>query len=124
MYAYGGILAGANVRLVAESTLAIIIGLVVILVLLTVGFALLGMMFKLMWYFVIGLVIGGLAKALLPGRQELGWIATSLSGIAGSMVGGMLAHRILHVGWLGSAILSVLCAAGLIAVLSGQKRLL
>lgn len=103
--------------------MGIIIGLIVVLVLLAVGFAMLGMMFKLMWYFVIGLVIGGVAKAVLPGRQDLGWIATSLSGIAGSMVGGMLAYRVLHVGWLGSAILSVLCAAGLIAALSGQKRL-
>lgn len=100
-----------------------IVGLVVVLALLAFGFAMLGMAFKLVSALVVGLIIGSVAKAVLPGRQDLGWTGTALAGIAGSLIGGMLAHRILHVHWLGTQIMSVLCAAALVSVLSGQKRL-
>jgi uncharacterized membrane protein YeaQ/YmgE (transglycosylase-associated protein family) len=100
-----------------------IVGLVVVLALLVFGFAMLGMAIKLVWALAVGLIIGTLAKVVLPGRQDLGWTGTALAGIAGSLIGGMLAHRVLHVGGLGSLILTVLCAAGLVTLLSGQKRL-
>jgi uncharacterized membrane protein YeaQ/YmgE (transglycosylase-associated protein family) len=41
-------------------------------------------------FIVFGLVIGLLARALLPGRQSMGLITTALLGIAGSFVGGFL----------------------------------
>lgn len=41
-------------------------------------------------FIVFGFVIGLLARALLPGRQSLGFIATTLLGIAGSFIGGFL----------------------------------
>lgn len=40
---------------------------------------------------VIGLVIGGVAKALTPGPDPGGWFATILLGIAGSWVGALFA---------------------------------
>jgi len=41
-------------------------------------------------FIVIGLVAGLIARALLPGRQSMGLIATTLLGIAGSFVGGFI----------------------------------
>ena len=40
---------------------------------------------------VIGLVIGVVAKLLMPGRDPGGWFMTILLGIAGSWVGGFIA---------------------------------
>ena len=42
-------------------------------------------------FIVAGLVIGAIARLLRPGRQNLGWVATLLIGVAGSIVGGVVA---------------------------------
>ena len=34
--------------------------------------------------FVVGLVIGFIARAIMPGTQKLGWIMTAILGIVGS----------------------------------------
>jgi uncharacterized membrane protein YeaQ/YmgE (transglycosylase-associated protein family) len=39
---------------------------------------------------VLGLIVGLIARALVPGRQPMGWIATAALGIVGSYVGGTL----------------------------------
>jgi uncharacterized membrane protein YeaQ/YmgE (transglycosylase-associated protein family) len=39
---------------------------------------------------VVGLVAGLIARALVPGRQAMGVVATMLLGIVGSFVGGLL----------------------------------
>lgn len=39
---------------------------------------------------VIGLVAGLIARAVVPGRQSMGVLATMLLGIVGSFVGGLL----------------------------------
>jgi len=44
----------------------------------------------LMLVAVIGLVIGVVAKLLMPGRDPGGWFATILLGIAGSWIGGLI----------------------------------
>ena len=41
-------------------------------------------------FIIVGLVAGALAKAILPGRQGGGWLATMLLGIVGALVGGFL----------------------------------
>jgi uncharacterized membrane protein YeaQ/YmgE (transglycosylase-associated protein family) len=42
-------------------------------------------------FIVAGLVIGALARLIKPGRQNLGWIATLLLGLVGSVIGGVIA---------------------------------
>ena len=37
-----------------------------------------------------GLVIGAIARLLLPGHDNLGWIGTIIVGIVGSFVGGFI----------------------------------
>ena len=42
----------------------------------------------------IGIVIGVLARLALPGRQHIGILPTILLGIAGAVVGGVIASQI------------------------------
>lgn len=41
-------------------------------------------------FLVIGLLAGLIARALMPGNQSMGLVATTLLGIAGSFVGGLI----------------------------------
>jgi uncharacterized membrane protein YeaQ/YmgE (transglycosylase-associated protein family) len=45
---------------------------------------------------IIGLVVGALAKLIMPGKDPGGIIVTILLGIAGSFIAGMLGHAL---GW-------------------------
>ena len=47
-------------------------------------------LFSILWSIVIGFVVGLIARALLPGSDSLGFIATSALGIVGSFVGGFV----------------------------------
>ncbi len=53
-------------------------------------------MSAILWTLVIGLVVGAIAKLLMPGRDPGGCIITILLGIAGAFVAGYLG-RVL--GW-------------------------
>ena len=46
---------------------------------------------SILMFIVLGLVAGLLARAIVPGRQSLGLVATALLGMAGSFVGGFVA---------------------------------
>ncbi|QDY66671.1 GlsB/YeaQ/YmgE family stress response membrane protein [Glutamicibacter halophytocola] len=48
-------------------------------------------------WIVLGLIAGAIAKAIKPGQQGGGWIATLLLGIVGALIGG----------WIGSAVFDV-----------------
>ena len=48
----------------------------------------------LLAFIVFGLIIGLIARALMPGRQGMGLIATALLGMAGSFVGGLVGSMI------------------------------
>jgi uncharacterized membrane protein YeaQ/YmgE (transglycosylase-associated protein family) len=45
-------------------------------------------------FVLFGLVIGLVARAVMPGRQSLSLVATALLGMAGSFVGGLVASVI------------------------------
>lgn len=48
------------------------------------------MVLHIIWLIVLGLVVGLIARLLVPGKQPMGWVATALLGIVGSYVGGTL----------------------------------
>ena len=48
------------------------------------------------WSLVVGLIVGALARFLVPGRDSMGLIATALLGIAGAFVGAFLANLLWH----------------------------
>jgi uncharacterized membrane protein YeaQ/YmgE (transglycosylase-associated protein family) len=45
---------------------------------------------------IVGLVVGALARFLLPGEQKMGWILTCVLGIAGSVAAGFVGQAL---GW-------------------------
>jgi len=47
-------------------------------------------------WIVAGLVVGALARLLLPGRDPVGCIGTILVGIVGSLLGGFVANLLFH----------------------------
>ncbi|HEX2413972.1 MAG TPA: GlsB/YeaQ/YmgE family stress response membrane protein [Thermoleophilaceae bacterium] len=68
---------------------------------------------------IIGIVIGVIARLLLPGRQRIGAGMTVLLGVAGALVGGIVASAIgtgdiWELNFLGT-IVGIVAAAGFIA---------
>ena len=49
-------------------------------------------MFHVIWYLIVGFVVGLIARAILPGAQHMGMIATTVVGLVGSVVGGYIGH--------------------------------
>jgi uncharacterized membrane protein YeaQ/YmgE (transglycosylase-associated protein family) len=47
---------------------------------------------QILSWIVFGLVVGAIARLLIPGRDPMGWIATIALGIIGSFVGGLMAY--------------------------------
>lgn len=45
-------------------------------------------------FIVFGLIVGFIARALMPGRQGMGWMMTAVLGVVGSFVGGFLVSLI------------------------------
>ena len=98
----------------------VIVLLIVIAALLLAG-SLIGLAFSLLWLALTGLIIGGLGRLVLPGRQEISLLVTALVGIAASLVGGVLAG-IFDVGWLIEFLLAVALAALGIALFLSSDR--
>jgi uncharacterized membrane protein YeaQ/YmgE (transglycosylase-associated protein family) len=99
----------------------ILLIILAIVVLLIVGWAVVGLALKLLWWALLGLIIGALARLILPGRQEIGWLATAGAGIAGALLGGIIANA-LDLGGLLQFIVAVAAAAAVIALLGGARR--
>ena len=55
-------------------------------------------MFGVLGWIVFGLIVGAVAKLLMPGRDPGGFIVTILRGIAGAVLGGFLGRAL---GWYG-----------------------
>lgn len=43
-------------------------------------------------FLLFGLIVGLIARALMPGRQKMGMLATTLLGCAGSFLGGFVGN--------------------------------
>jgi uncharacterized membrane protein YeaQ/YmgE (transglycosylase-associated protein family) len=102
----------------AVVVLLILLGLIVLLV---VGSLVVGLALKLLWWALIGLVIGALARLALPGKQSIGLLWTAGVGVAAALLGGIVAHA-LDLGGFLQFVVAVALAAGLIALLGGTRR--
>jgi uncharacterized membrane protein YeaQ/YmgE (transglycosylase-associated protein family) len=72
------------------------------------------MVIFIIWLCIVGLIVGAIARLLLPGRDPIGILGTIVLGIVGSFVGGFLenlvkdhtlsVHSFRPVGLIGSVI--------------------
>jgi len=74
-------------------------------------------------FIVFGLIVGLLARLVLPGRQPIGILKTLLVGVIGSVIGGIIANLvgsgdIFELNFFG-AVVAILAAVGLL--IAGQK---
>lgn len=51
---------------------------------------------SIVWTVLVGFVVGLVARAVMPGEQKMGFILTTVLGIAGALVAGYLGQAI---GW-------------------------
>jgi uncharacterized membrane protein YeaQ/YmgE (transglycosylase-associated protein family) len=51
-------------------------------------------MLGFIWWLIIGLIAGALARLIMPGRDPMGIIATIILGIVGSIIGGLVGMAI------------------------------
>lgn len=49
-------------------------------------------MLHIIWYIIVGFIVGLIARAIMPGMQHLGFVITTLIGIGGSILGGLIAR--------------------------------
>lgn len=47
-------------------------------------------------FLVFGLVVGFIARAVMPGTQKMGMLATMLLGVVGSFIGGFIGALLTH----------------------------
>ncbi|AEK61399.1 Transglycosylase-associated protein [Collimonas fungivorans Ter331] len=57
---------------------------------------LLGAAMGILWTIIVGFVVGVIAKFLHPGKENMGFIVTTLLGIAGSFLAGYIGQAL---GW-------------------------
>lgn len=76
-------------------------------------------------YVLAGLVIGVIARALLPGRQSMSIVMTIVIGVIAAVVGGLLWEVIFPdndgIAWIGSIIVGVILVY-LFAMFTGGRR--
>jgi uncharacterized membrane protein YeaQ/YmgE (transglycosylase-associated protein family) len=80
-------------------------------------------------WIIFGFIVGLIARAVVPGRQALGFVMTTVLGVAGSLIGGLVisalsggnAAGFTPAGFLGSIIgaIVLLVVGGLVA---GPRR--
>ena len=49
-------------------------------------------MLHIIWSIIVGFIVGLIARAIMPGADAMGFWMTSLVGIGGSVVGGLIAR--------------------------------
>ncbi|WP_263768759.1 GlsB/YeaQ/YmgE family stress response membrane protein [Propionivibrio soli] len=77
----------------------------------------------IIWTLVLGFVIGVFAKLLHPGKENMGFLATILLGIAGSFTAGIAGQML---GWYrageGAGFIASVIAAIILLVIYGKLR--
>ena len=69
-----------------------------------------------LWALLVGLVVGAVARLLMPGRDPMGFVLTALLGVAGALIASWIGRQF---GWYGDG-----DGAGFIAAVLGSMLLL
>jgi uncharacterized membrane protein YeaQ/YmgE (transglycosylase-associated protein family) len=94
-----------------------VLALIVVLVLLLIILPLIGLaLWALISVGIVGIIIGGLARLVLPGPQNVGVLPTILLGWIGSLVGGFIGYHVIDTGKFLTILLEIGVAAVLLAI--------
>lgn len=78
-------------------------------------------MLTVLWFIIIGAVIGALARLIVPGSNPIGILLTILVGIAGAILGGVIADS-LGAGQFVALVFAIIIAALGVALLTAAYR--
>jgi len=67
---------------------------------------------------IVGAIIGGLARLVLPGRQQIGILSTIVIGWIGSLIGSLVGRHLFDLGTFLTLLCEVAVAAILVAIAS------
>jgi len=76
----------------------------------------------ILWILFVGLIVGAVAKFLMPGKDPGGIVITALIGVAGSLIATFLGHSLgwyepdQAAGFIGAVIGSIILLAGYRAI--------
>jgi len=77
----------------------------------------------ILWTIVLGFVIGLIAKLVVPGKENMGFVMTILLGIAGSFLAGIIGQ---FIGWYkageGAGFIASVIVAIIILVIYGKMK--
>ncbi len=81
-------------------------------------------------WIVFGFVVGLIARAIVPGKQGLGFVMTTVLGVAGSLIGGLVASALFGgrttgfstAGFIGSLLGAIVLLLIFGAVMSPRRR--
>jgi uncharacterized membrane protein YeaQ/YmgE (transglycosylase-associated protein family) len=82
----------------------------------------------IIWSLIVGLVVGAIAKLLMPGKDPGGIFITALLGIAGAMLAAFIGRAlgIYHEGDVGPGIIASIIGAmlllGIYRLVTGRRR--
>lgn len=83
---------------------------------------------QILWMLIVGLIVGALAKLIMPGKDPGGIVVTMLLGVAGALIAGFLGRSL---GWyregesagLIFSIIGALILLGIYRLAIGRRRL-
>lgn len=78
---------------------------------------------QIVWMIVVGFVVGLVARAVMPGTQNVGLVLTAALGIAGSFVAGLLGQAIgLYPAGAGAGFIASVVGALLVLFIYGKVK--
>jgi uncharacterized membrane protein YeaQ/YmgE (transglycosylase-associated protein family) len=84
-----------------------------------------------LWWLIIGLIAGGVARLLIPGKHPMGLLMTMILGLVGSVVGGLISTAIFgysaadpgfHTGGLIMSIIGAVIVLGIYGAYAHRNR--
>lgn len=99
------------------------LALLIVLIVLFVALPLLGLSaWGLLTAIVVGLILGGLGRLVVPGGQKMGFWYTVMAGLCGSIIGGFLGDSVLDLGWFATVLIEIAVAAAAVALIVATRR--
>jgi uncharacterized membrane protein YeaQ/YmgE (transglycosylase-associated protein family) len=74
-------------------------------------------------WIVFGFIVGLIARAVVPGKQSMGFVLTTVLGVAGSLIGGLVASALSGgraTGFHASGFIGSLIGAVILLVIAGM----